>query len=243
MNTIDDFVERRWRDAKCALRRLDSEFVDRVESTVRLQSAGLATPWQFDIAEAPSRRLSTEWHRLLKACLDLTMEVSRLQVAAQGLRADAYQGMAPVDVGQRAEYHLSSWFTRAVTLSERTNEVIEQTVKTYLADSKPADKLVQRYRERVDQACRRYKTLRNDFVHATPSSLASVVTSEDLWESNVAGGMTPEMFLNEFRYPDEYVRLRDGKYGVVATETEFLCDSLGSILGSLENDLQPVGPR
>ena len=238
MNTIDDFVDRRWQDAKSTLRRLDSGFVERVESTVRLQSAGLAAPWQLDIAEAPRQRLSKQWHRLLKACLDLAMEVSRLQVAAEGLRADAYREMAPIDVGQRAEYHLSSWFTRAVTISERTKEVIEQTVKTYLADGEPTKKLIRQYEERVDQECRRYKTLRNDFVHATPSSLASAVTADDLWEANVAGGMTPQMFLDEFRYPDECDRLRAGRYAVVATETAFLCDALGSILGSLENDLQ-----
>ena len=110
MTTIDDFVNQRWQDAKRTLRRLDSGFVEKVESTVRLESVGLCTPWPADIGDVPRRRLSKQWHGLLEAWLELSMEVSRLEVSAHSLGADAYQDMDPVDVGKRVDYHLSSWF-------------------------------------------------------------------------------------------------------------------------------------
>ena len=176
MNTIDDFVDRRWQDAKHTLRRLDRGFVDKLESTVRLQSMGLSTPWPIDIEAKPEGRLPKQWHRLLEACLELTMEVSRLEVSAQSLGADAHEGIP----------------------------------------------------------------LRTEFVHAAGSPFAGSVTTKDLWESNVAGSMTPRMFLGEFRYPDECERLRAGKYALFATETALLCDRLGSILCTLEKEIPAI---
>ena len=243
MNTIDDFVNRRCQDAKCRLRRLDSEFVDKVESTVRLQSVGLSTPWVPDVGDAPRRRLPKQWHRLLESCLELTMEASRLKVSAQSLGANAYLEMDPVDVGKRADYHLPSWFTHAVTLSERAKDVIRQTAKTYVGDGKTIKALSRRYEKQVEQEFTRIRTLRNQFVHGGARPLASPITKGDFWESNVAAGMTPQMFLGEIRYSLECDRLRAGKYGMFVAETTSLCDSLGSILGSLQGDLPPVDSR
>lgn len=249
MNTIDGFVDRRWQDAKCTLGRLDSGFVDKVASTVRLQAVGLATPWLPNAQDAPKRRLSKQWHQLLEACLELTMEASRLEVSAQGLGTDAYQDMDSVDVGKRVDYHLSSWFTHAVTLSERAKRVVRETAKTYMGNGKTTKTLSRRYEQQIEREVTRseqrpnIRSLRMEFVHAIKSPIASAVTAEDLWESSVAGGMTPQMFLGEFRYPDECDRLRAGKYALLATETALLCDSLGSILGLLEEEIPAVASR
>lgn len=121
--------------------------------------------------------------------------------------------------------------------------MIRLTVETYMGEGKTAKNLSKRYQERVEREITRsgeqpnIKTLRNEFVHGALRSLASPITEEDFWESNVAGGMTPRMFLGESRYPGEYDRLRAGKYAMFATETTTLCTSLGSILGALEKDL------
>ena len=176
MNTIDDFVNRRWHDAKYTLRRLDSRFVDKVEYTVRLQSVGLSTPRSPNSEDTPRQRLSKRWHQLLEACLELTIEASRLQVSTQSLGTDAYLGMLPVDVGQRVDYHLSSWVTHAVTLSDRVKEVITRTVETYMGDGETAKTLSKRYREHVEQEITKsgerpnLRSLRKEFVHGNQRS-------------------------------------------------------------------------
>ena len=65
-----------------ALSKLDRDFISELESTVRLQAVGLTTPWEPDVGRRPRQRLSSKWHRLLEACLELTMQASILQVSA-----------------------------------------------------------------------------------------------------------------------------------------------------------------
>ena len=163
-----------------------------------------------------------------------------MQESAQGLAATAHPEMTHVDVGRRIDYHLSSWFIHAVALSERVGDVITQTTETYMGHGETAKTLAKQYREQVSEEMQRLKTMRNQFVHPNQRFLAGALTTGGFWESGVAVGMTPQMFLDEFRNPAECERLRAGKYAMFATETTMLCDSLGSILDALEKDIPAV---
>ena len=77
MATIDDFVNHRWADAKEALRQLDPDYVNRLESTARLQRVGLEHPFPADMKEQPKKRLSKEWHHPLEPILKTKSLITR----------------------------------------------------------------------------------------------------------------------------------------------------------------------
>ena len=118
MASIDAFVNHRWEDAKEALRKLDSDFVSRLESEHRLQTLGLGMPQQYSAGDRPKRLLSKKWHHLLEACLELTMQARNVQVAATSLTADENAGLSSYEAGTRADYHFRSWFIHATALTE-----------------------------------------------------------------------------------------------------------------------------
>ena len=192
MESIDDFVNHRWADAKLMLRKLDRDFVDKLECEVRLEAVGLATPWQPDIGRVPALRLSSEWHRLLEACHELTVQASILQTSAVNLTADANHELPLLEVGRRANYHFRSWFIHARTLAERTDEVIRWTTKVYVTDRETRTNLDKRLQGRVyEEVTKHVIEQRNQYTHGARRSWGSGITEDQLWESLVAVGMTP----------------------------------------------------
>lgn len=235
MASIDDFVESRWTDAKATLAKLDQDFVSKVESEVRLQAAGLTTPWEpKGESRKPLRRLSSEWHRLLEACLELTMQEAILRVAADGLTRDATRRRSQVEIGKQGDYHFRSWFVHATTLTERVDDVINWTTKVYVVDRKVRSRINKRHQGQVyQQVTNQISRQRNSFVHSS-RSWAKAMTEEELWEAHVAAGMTPRSFLDELHHPAGGEQLISGKYDQFVALTEDLCDCLGSILQDLE---------
>lgn len=238
MGSIDDFVNHRWVDAKAKLRDLDRDFVDKYESEVRLQTIGLATPWRPDTGRVPAQRLSSEWHRLLEACLELTVQASILQTSAANLTADANHELPLIEVGRRANYHFRSWFIHARTLTERTDEVIRWTTKVYVPDRETRTNLDKSLQGRVyEEVTKHIREQRNRYVHGALRSWGSGVTEDQLWESFVAVGMTPQNFLGEFHYSVEGNNVGSGKHDWFVDLTTILCDRLGSILQELEANI------
>ncbi len=131
MPLIDDFVDNRWADAKEELRKLDRDFVRRVEETVRLQDLG---PESLGVGRSPKRGLSKKWHILLEDCDELVRKASILQTAIDCFIADSGGEMSSVDVGRRFFYHMQSWFIHAQALAEYTQRVINKTTKLYISD-------------------------------------------------------------------------------------------------------------
>ena len=193
------FVNHRWADAKATLRDLDRDFVDKYECEVRLKAIGLATPWQPDIGRVPAQRLSSEWHRLLEACHELTVQASILQTSAVDLTADANHELPLLEVGRRANYHFRSWFIHARTLAEHADEVIRRTTKVYVTDRETRTNLDKRQLGRVSEEVTKHVIeQRNKYIHGALRSWGSGVTEDQLWEAHVAVGMTPQKFLDEF---------------------------------------------
>ena len=236
VTTIHDFVDRRWHDAKCELRQSDSQFVDKMESTVRLQALGLYTPWEPDLKEKPKKGLSKQWHRLLEACTELMLQVSRVQVAVDSLSANAYRDMLPVDVGKQVNYHFSSLIILTDALSKQVNNVIRKTIEMYVDDEERAKKLSRQYQERVNQPVRDLNKQRNSLLHCeTERSFAKGITEEELWESGAAMVLPPQERLDQY-YALECERLRSGVY--VDAATMGFASFFGSILGDLEKVVQ-----
>ena len=242
MGQIDDFVIHRWVDAKMLLRELDRDFVDKFESEVRLEAIGLTTPWQPDTGRISAQRLSSEWHRLLEACHELTVQASILQTSAVNLTADANHELPLLEVGKRANYHFRSWFIHAHTLAERTDELINWTAKVYVPDHETRTSLAKRLKRRVYEEFTRYiDEQRNQYTHGARRSWGSAITEDQLWEPLVAVGMTPQKFLDEFHYPEEGTNLSSGKHHRFVALTTSSCDRIGSILQELE--AQIPGPQ
>ena len=149
MASLDDFVDHRWEDAKEELRKLDSDFVSRLESELRLQTLGLGMPQQYSTGKRPKQLLSKEWHHLLEACSELTMQAWNVQVAATSLTAKANVGMSSYEAGLRADYHFRSWFIHATALTERTDDVIRKAADVYIAEPAKSKEVAKRHKTSV----------------------------------------------------------------------------------------------
>ena len=237
MTSIDDFVSHRWGDAKEALRKLDGDYVSRLESEHRLQTLGLGMPQHYSVGDSPKRLLSKKWHHLLEACLELTIQAWNVHVAAISLTAKANVGMSSYEAGLRADYHFRSWFIHATALTERTDDVIRKATDVYTAECAKRKEIAKQHQASVyQQITKRIDQQRNDYVHAR-RSWASGVTEDQLWEGQVTIGMTPTKFLDEFHYPAQGNDMMAGKYDGCVAETTKIFDCIGEILQKFEADL------
>ena len=233
--TINDFVERRWADAKGELQKLDPDFVRRSEETVRLQGLGLEA---LDFSHNPKRRLSREWHILLEDCDELVRKASVLQTAIDCFIADSGGGMSSGDIGRRFFYHMQSWFIHAQALAEYTQRVFSSTTKLYFRDSETGKKIANRHIESVRcQVTRWVEQGRIKFVHATGKSLSTGITEDDLWEGSVAAGLTPQISHDEFTDPIMGEQVKSGKYRLLADANGTVLERTGRILQELEEDI------
>ena len=191
LTTIDVFVNRRWGDAKEVLRGLDGDFVSRLESEQRLQTLGLDMPKAHGVGFTPKKRLSKQWHHLLEACLELTMQAWKVKVAADAMTPEANAELPPHEAGARSDYHFRSWFIHAQALTERASDVIRKTTEVYIAEATNRSEIAKRYTARVRQEISKIvDRQRNDYVHPR-RSWASGITENQLWEGSVAAGVTP----------------------------------------------------
>ena len=237
MPSIDDFVDHRWENAKDELRKLDGDFVSRLESEHRLQTLGPGMPQRYSAGKRPKQLLSKEWHHLLEACSELTMQAWNVQVAATSLTAKANVGMSSYEAGLRADYYFRSWFIHATALTERTDDVIRKAADVYIAEPAKSKEVAKRHKTSVyQQITNRIGRQRNDYVHPN-RSWASGITEDQLWEGDVTIGMTPAKFLEEFHYPAQGNDMMAGKFDGYGAETTKILDCIGSILHDLETDI------
>lgn len=237
MPSVDDFVNRRWDDARETLVKLAPDSVSSLESEHRPQVLGLDMPQQFTIGDRPKRILSKKWHRVLEACLELTMQSRNLQVAAISLTADACEGFSRTEAGMRADYHFRSWFIHVAALSERTCDVIRKTAEEYIAESGKRTEVTKRYQNKVyEQVTKHVDQQRNNFLHAK-RSWASGSTEEGLWEGQVTEGMILVKFLEEFHYPTVGSHVMAGKYGGLVCGTSEMLSCIGKSLRKFELEL------
>ncbi len=238
MPSIGDFVDNRWTDAKEELRKLDSDFVSKLESEHRLQTLGLGMPQQYSVGNRPKRPLAKEWHRLLEDCDELVMQETILQTVVDCFIDDSNRGLPPVAVGKRFFYHMHSWFIHADTLIERTQSVIRKTTYLYIPNRKAAHKIAKRHCNAVsnNQLYKKIGEQRNQFAHGTTRSWGQGVTEEKLWEGSVAFGMTPQLNFDQFLYPNREKVTKS--YGLVVDgATKGMLDHIGEILHAFEMDI------
>ena len=251
MPSIDDFINKRWADAKEELRQRDPSFVAKYEelaTKARSEDSILEVPEQvlwlpgqgpvsFFTHRDPKKRLSRKWHSLLEACVALTKQVSIVKIAANSLTADMYKALPDIEVGRQFDYHRNSLIIHMLTLCERVKKVIEVTAAVYIADNVVRKSINEQYRSLVEPIRKRLEDLRNEVVHPRGSLGAEGITEDQLWEQNVAVGITAQMLLNEFYWPTRGERIKRGEYNWYVDGTDLLLDELDSIIGELEKDL------
>ena len=137
MPSIDDFINRRWADAKEEMRGLDPHFVATYEDVAakgKAEDSSLAVPnpalWlpgrglvDFFVHREPRKRLSKKWYRLFEACYSLSDQASIARTAAKHMTAQTYQTLRDVDTGMLANYHFHSWVIHLKTLCDRVKYV------------------------------------------------------------------------------------------------------------------------
>ena len=237
MASIEDFVNRRWVDAKNALRELDSEFVSRIESQVRLNALNLATPWSSnELERKPYRRLSKSWHNLLEACAELLMQVSFLEESTTVFAGDVHDDTPSIRAGRQALFHFRSWVINAQALTERVCGVIDCSARVYISDQQERKELSSPYKNRVQEISGQIREIRNEYLHGN-KSWAKGITEDQLWEGIVACGLAPRKFHDEFIYPEQGDFLKSGKYQYFGDGTMDLENRLGLILEEFEHSI------
>ena len=236
--TIDDFIDHRWADAKEALRERDPDFVAWGENTVGLERIGLCTPWTVDGEETPNKELPEEWHRLLETCVDLVLQRTCLQVAAEGLHDGSNRTLSNLEAGKLQMYHMRSWVIHANTLAERTNKVIQQTSDLYVSCPRQADQVAKRHKASVTETLTAHvRASRNEYAHGGTRSWSQALTKERHWERGVAIGMTPNDFLDEYFYSPQGQKTIAGLYNFYAVLSSEMLRNLSTILHDLEEEL------
>ena len=239
---VDEFVSNRWADAKNVLRSLDSQFVERMESTHRFQIAGLVVPSTYGGQLSPLNRLPAQWHRLLEACFELSTQLTLLNACVMGLSASSLTGLSPHDAGVQAMFHLRSWFIHATSLTEACENVIEKSANAYIKNSKQSRQIARKYRGNVyELAKKNIENQRNEYTHLANTPWGKVATERGLWESIVSIGMTPPSMLQDSFWIFQGERGKNGFYEPLLNQlTDNLCESLGMILLELEGEISKV---
>lgn len=158
MASIEDFLNHRWIDAKTALRELDSDFVRKIESRVRLDSLNLAAPWSAnELEREPYRRLRKEWHTLLEACADLTLQIAILEESATVLSEPIHSDTSTVRAGRQALLHFRSWPIHAQALGAHVCSVIDSTTEVYVDNQSRQRELASLYKGCVKEATAHFR--------------------------------------------------------------------------------------
>ena len=166
MPSIDDFIAHRWADAREVLRGMDPEYVEVFERKTDVSAERQRVTHPIDATDKPRRSLPGEWHRILESCEQLSMQISPVEMAADGLHSVAAIGLDPIETGKRSDYHIRSWFVHMSALVERVQEVAGLTARLYVMDAQAAKGISDTWKSRVgEQIGKHVAVLRNDFVH------------------------------------------------------------------------------
>ena len=242
MPSIDDFVAHRWADAKGSLRQLDSEFVRRHETTVRLQNMNWLSPFTINPNEPPERRLSRKWHSLLESCNELVWREMTLRESVSSLVAEGLDSLSVESAGARSFFALRSWFIFMVAICEQVETVVRRTLDVHLKDPKIRKELAAKFRSLVHERVRAHVSeQRNQLIHGDRGSLAQGITEDNLWEGEVSIGLTPRLALEQFHMPAQGKRAQAGQYDPFKELTQYRCEQLGQILFELEGELSQYG--
>ena len=242
--SINDFVEHRWAHAREELRKLDPDYVRKIETRGQSEEDWLT----------PASGLPSKWHDLLAACDELYLLATMVQAAAAGLTPFPYLhgDLSSADIGQLSTYNGRSWFVHAKALAERAKDVICKTTQVYISDSRMAIAIFERHCEAVRRRMENYRAqfewegtiaeLRHEFAHGNKPSWARVMTEIDddhgyLWEAFIARDLTPQRRLEEGFFSTIGEKTSSGDYSLAVEDTKGVFDRLACILYELEGDI------
>ena len=230
--SIDEFIARRWDDAKRELEDRDPGYVHSLETAARPSLQGIYLP-----PAVLKGRLPKAWTELLETCIDVRWTIELLRCAAEGLRDEEYEGLDDVQAGRRASYHLTSWIHHLYAVSEKVKKLITLTCKLYLDDAR-RKRIRQKHHKLLDD--RLDKTLlkaRIPLAHGAGGSgtVMRSVTELGGWEPAVTLKIMPITILESSNRVEADLRPKWHRQRVGQTRgVEIL---VGQILASLEKEL------
>ena len=236
--SIDDFVSNRWADAEEALRKLDPDFVDQLDSLVRLERLKLYGPpnWHMTADQLPKKRLPKKWHSLLEACYELTVQTRHYQTAVRNMTSEAAKGMSDIEAGEQFDYSFHTWVFYQGAVIEHAKTVITWVSKIYKSCRQSPNQLKKQYHRKADALKERNETERNAVVHGGGFT-SQAMTEGQFWERTFAIGMLPRHFLDESRYVEAGRRVNSGYYDFMSTLPSIFFGAVASVLHDLENEI------
>lgn len=247
LNLIDEFVNRRWEEAKAALQPIK----DRTESNPR-QKALLnrlyspTTPLTdgdiYDLYQQLLRRrptLSRKWHHLLEVCYELTVQADIVETASDCLHPEIYRELPPERAGLLVLHNYRSWFVHGFALAERVQQAIEKTALLYTTDTAERNALFNLYRRRIArEVTGMIREHRTEFAHGTiRSQIGSAMTTDGLWEGFLEDRRTLADQIFGWDYPSQARIALSGHFNDHICFMSAALDHLGTILQDFEKSL------
>ena len=243
--SIEDFVSNRWSDAKEALRKLDPDFVDRLDSLARLERMQLYMPpdWIGTEHQIPKKRLSKEWHDLLEACFELIIQARDYRTAISNMASETSRGLSDLEVGKQFAYNFRVWALYQHAIVEHVKTVISFAVKIYPSGKESRNQLKKRHHRKADTLKERIEADRQAIVHGGGLT-SQELTKDQWWEGGVAIGMLPGHVLDEFVYEESGRAIKAGRYDAMLPPSRLFLDALAKVLHDFEDAIArpPNGP-
>lgn len=246
LNLIDEFVNRRKKEAKAALQPIK----DRVDSSpqrkaLRNRLYSPTTPLtdhdMYDLYEQLRRgepTLGKKWHGLLEVCYELTIQVDIVETASDCLHPEIYQDLPPERAGLFALHNYRSWFMHGFALAEWVRQAIEKTVLLYTTKTVEKNALLNPYKRRIArEVINAIREERNEFAHAIKSDAGSSMTSAGFWESSLRSSRTLADKLFATHYVAHARMALEGDYYKYIRISSIPLDHLGTILQDFERGL------
>ena len=237
--SIDDFVSNRWADAKEALRKLDPDFVDLMDSLRSMERMDLwAPPDMHSKSEKPPKKLlPKKWHELLEACFELTVITRHYQDSVRNMTSLAVKEMSDFEAGRLFMYSFYTWVFYQDAVIEHTKTAFSLTVKIYKSPGQTPNQLKKRYHQEVDTLKKATEETRNAIVHGG-GFISRALTEDRWWEHSVAIGILPCRLLDEFHYVERGQKVHSGYYDeIMETGPQVFLEEVARILHDFEQEI------
>ena len=193
---IEEWVGRRWADARKKLATDDPEFVRSLTAAQALSLRGALLPMI-----RAKKGLSKPWIELLDSTTNVVLEAEMVTRAAEQLNPSLYEGLSKLDAGRLAYYNVTSWILHDRALTEQVKRLIAVTVKVYLQDRTPAvrNRIKDKHTKVLNQrVAKRFEKGRLAIAHgvSVEQSTMQAVTEDRLWDGAVVFSPGPSTFLD-----------------------------------------------
>ena len=223
---------------------MDSDFVDQLDSVVRMERMDLWAPSDMltKSKRPPRRRLSKKWHELLEECFELTVISRHYQTSANNMTSEAASGMDDFDVGRLFVYSFYTGVLYQDAVIEHTKTVISLVSRIYGSREGIPNQLKERCHKRADTLKKRTKEARDGIAHGAHGVgkgryVSQALTEGQLWENHVAIGILPHRIIDH-HYDERGHSVHSGYYDeLIETRSRTFLDNVARLLHDFEQEI------